>query len=291
MSVAYKVKNYISFITPNGDAILQNNNGIIRITNNELIKLLMQINKIKRKEITKEYISEFIKNSDAAIDFLLNYKIIERPSFYNFEIQKVQLVSNNKSIGDKTHQVLEDTLTNYNYTYTSSPSSFVQNNMEENLKTAWIVFMNPYSKAEAKKVRDLFLEKENHYLLIAYIYNNNFYIDSIYSSEWKTPCHLCQSSWIEAELRGFPSEGMNYQRLIEELYDENENFEINLSTDAVQDVNIVSQLSTHVMRILGTEELLTSKKSIFGEGLAMNLKDFKTLQDTTIHWELCNCYE
>lgn len=291
MSTTYKVKSYIAFITPTKEAILQNNRGIIKIKNNDLIKFLLLINEKKIKEITLEYISTFISSPEAAIDFLLKYEVIERPSFYNFDIHKVRFISNNMAIGEKTSEVLKNTVENYEYTFSSNPSSFISSNMIDDLKTVWIVFMNPYSKNEAKKVRDLFLEKENQYLLIAYIYNNNFYVDSIYSAEWKTPCHLCQFSWVEAELRGFPSEGMNYQRLVEELYDESEDFEINLPTNSVQTINIVSQLSTRIIELIGAEKHLTSNQSTFAEGLVMNLKNFKTFTDSTVHWELCNCYE
>lgn len=286
----YKVKKFVSFKNPSGDFILQNNNGIVKITNKELIQLILEIDKENIKQLDINLIGKFINKVDGVIEFLLKYGVIETSLHNNFNIEEIQFVSNDKEVGELTNYVLKDHLNNsYNYTYTNDITSNI--NINPNNKSLWIVFLNPYSKKIAKKLRDNFLSEKNSYLLTSYIYNNNLYIDSLYSAEWKTPCHICQSSWIESELRGSSSPKMNYQKMVDILYGENEEFEINLSLSNVQIVNIASQLSTRIIQHVGSDKSLKSDISMFGEAVATNLKSFKTHTDTTIHWELCDCYE
>ncbi|MCC2251894.1 McbB family protein [Virgibacillus sp. AGTR] len=298
MTDSLKVRKFIYYeISSSGDVIVQNDSGIVKITDKGVIKLISELEKNSNRYINADYIQKlFPETSDDVIRFLIKYGIFEKPSFYNFNIEKLHFLSNDPKIGELTDYVLKEHTRNYEYTFSKDISITLDKkisllNQKCPKKTFWLIFLNPYSKKEAKKIRDTFLNDENSYLVISYIYNNSFYIDSIYSSEWKSPCHLCQIGWTESELRDNVAESINYQKIIDILYGEIEELKIGFPLSASQTVNITSQLSNHVLQHIGSERNSMINPIQLGEGFVMDLKTFKSQTDTTIHWELCDCYE
>jgi len=290
MSNDYKVNRYIAYNTPSGDFILQNQQGITKIINPQMVNFLIDIEKKGIRTLNKSDMDLFFDQAEGAINFLLKYGIIERSLYLNFGLDTINFASNHKEVGELTDYILKEGLVNYSY-YNSVEEAFTESINEESKKTLWVYFLNPYSKSEAKRIRDNYIDKKNTYLLISYIHNGHFYIDSLYSSEYMTPCHLCQINTLESEIRSSTGEEMNYQKLVDMLFQEDENFSLNYPLTKIQIINIASHLGRRIIENSGSDRNHKVKYSHFGEGFSMNLNDFKWHSDTTIHWELCDCYE
>lgn len=292
LTESYYVRQFASLLTSSGEIVLQNDSGIVKITEKNLVKFILDIDQEGSKYVGTDYVLKYFPdNAQEVIKFLLTNKIIEKPPIFNFNLHKINFSTNDKSVGELTNRVLKNSIDNtYEYTFSNNIASSININESEN--AFWVIFMNPYSKKEAKKIRDKFIGAKNTYLLTSYIYNNIFFIDSLYSSDLKKPCHLCQINITESVLRKNASGGrMNYQNLVDLLYEENKTFNIEVPLNEIQIVNLVSYLCNRIIQHIGGNTHLKSSPALFGEGAALDLKNFNTHTGTTLHWELCDCYE
>lgn len=286
----YKLNKFIGFTTNSGEYILQNQLGITKILNKQLINYLTHLEKNNIKRITKLEIESLFDKPDDVINFLLRYSIIEKEISLNFSIESINFLSNHKEVGNITDYALRDELKSSTYIYQELLDEKFVPKLNDS-KSLWIFFLNPYPRKLAKKIRDMFIDDYNKYLLISYIHNGNFYIDSLYSAEYKTPCHLCQINTIESEIRSSSERNLNYQKFVDVIFEENTRFNLEYPLSNIQVLNISSQLSKRVIDHIGSDNKSKVETSLFGEGLVMNLNNFNYQSDTTIHWELCDCYE
>ncbi|WP_433745932.1 McbB family protein [Falsibacillus pallidus] len=290
-SIEYIVNNFIyHHIDSLNELVIQNDMGIIKIHNNEMKTFIINMDdRVNEVLIDVDFMEYFKENYKAAISFLEEYGIIQKKEKFNFDIRKITLFTNENKILKHIGNFLKEDLEN------RCEISIVDNLEDLNEialdeETCLIVFLNPYRKDEATRIRDLVASRES-YLLMTYIYNNHFYIDSLYKEKWKNPCHLCHIGHIESQLRSDDENQMSYQNLIDMLYHEDQKFGTKLCLTNGQVLNISSQIVNKVNKLI----TLTSGNVIFSEELLestqFNLVENTKQQDISIHWELCDCYE
>ncbi|WP_409294024.1 McbB family protein [Peribacillus sp. SCS-26] len=279
----YTIRNNVKFLTKDGHLILQNDYGIIRITNQKMVEFLLEIEKEQLTNVSSAVIfTEFDNNTAEATDFLLKHGVIEERKVNNFNLENIIVSSNDEKVGSTLEQFLEAG------TYLSFKDFEGINEFKGN--TLCLIFLNPYSRKLAKKIRDKFLEREDCLLMISYLYNNNLYIDSPYSSKWKSPCHICQIGLIESELRN-SDENHNYQSFIDELYTLESEFQVELPLSKIQHLNISTEILNRLDKFMGRNKYNTISNRELYRGLVMNITTNEIRLDTTIHWEYCDCYE
>lgn len=292
METNFTVKKFLILIAPSGNAIIQNDTGIVDIINRNLVNFISKIDEDKLKTISVNYVKKYFpEDYTHVIDFLLEYKIIEEQKNINFFLDELHFLSNDNNIGGLVDYVLRGQINkNYQYKLTQDILKEISLSLTDK-KTLFIAFLNPYSKSEALKIRNKFLNHPNSYLVISYVYHNNLYIDSLYSYDWKSPCHICQINNIENDLTEETDRGINYQKLIDHFYNEYEEFRVGIKLNELQVINVVAQLCNRIVRIIGMDNNLKTTQSFWREGFGMDLKTLKTFTDTTLHWEYCDCYE
>ncbi|WP_342478705.1 McbB family protein [Paenibacillus sp. FSL H7-0350] len=284
----YKINKYILFRLEDGKIVVQNQDSIVTITEPSLIALLVNWDEDQIESTSDEKLKEiFHDDTIEAINFLKDYFIIieERPKTVN--VKKLIIASNDSLTSLKIYELLhEDYKKNINvelYSVDDLPEC------EENELT--IVFLNPYNKKIAKRIVERQNRMENSMLLCTYIYHNNFYMDCLFSPSWKVPCHQCHMGHIESTGLVEENQGLTYQNMIDSLYSENENFMVQVPITAIQNNNIINVIVNNVSSFLGNMNTTNFHKEDLTTCSLLDLKTLKKYKDTSIHWELCNCYE
>lgn len=287
-NITYKVKNFLINPTSDNQVILQNDYGIVRITNQLLINLLKKIDSQNIKYLPFKEIREvFSENHFEVISFLKKHGVLEEFNKKNFNIEKIWIASNNPDISSSMKQFInidED----LEVEFLSIDELLQINTFPKN--TFCLLFLNPYSKKKAKIIRDKFNGSSESFLVTAYIYNNNLHVDSPYNSTWKTPCHICQIGLIEEKLRNSGAIN-NYQTFIDDLYDNEPLFQVETKLTKSQILNVTTILVNRLEQFVGINRLKTIQYQEINRALIMNLNDNYLVSDATIHWEYCDCYQ
>ncbi|MED4129438.1 McbB family protein [Shouchella miscanthi] len=284
-SYKYDVNNFLCFEIEDY-LILQNESGVVRVEDKRLIDFLKNLDVENSIHLCEQEVSTvFPEEYSEVIKFLERYNVISPVKKLNFNIQGISFYANNVNVISKMEDILNGI-------------SEVKSNMIDNIDDyvpsddeLLVVFLNPYSKKHAKRIRDMVINFDHHYLLFTYVYNNALYIDPIYSSSFKNPCHLCHIENIEAQLRINTTGNITYQHMIDSLYSEINNFKVERPLTNLDVLNIVSQIGNRL------ERLVTLKKSniVFMEEyqhfFCMDLDNKNFFKDNSLHWELCDCYE
>lgn len=284
MKKKYIIRNFAVLPVSENHIVLHNDFGVVRITNQDIIKLLLRFDKEKLIEYSFENFTDCFKEENLkVIKFLEKYGVIEEKANNNFEIENLLLISNDEPLSGNIQEFVSEKF-NFNYVNIKSIESL---NIPSN--TLCFVFLNPYSRKTAKKIRDKFLQNTGSYLMISYLYHNQLYIDSPYHSEWKSPCHLCQLGIIEEELRDSLNNN-NFQSFIDNLYEKEPDFQIETILSKSQILNVTTTIVNRIEQFCGINKFNYMNSSEINKGIVMNLDHNYKRMDTTIHWELCDCY-
>ncbi|WDM20588.1 McbB family protein [Paenibacillus polymyxa] len=285
----FSLNNYIIHNLENGSAIVQNQESIFTVTDENLRNILFEWDKEQVEEISINMLEDiFREDTDEVIDFLKQYNILLEQTAKTIQVDKIVVASNNNFIGNSIYQtIFED----YNKKLTVEFCTLDRlPPVVENELT--IVFLSPYNKKIGRKILQRQQERKNSKLLCTYIYHSNFYMDCLYSPSWKVPCHLCHIGHIESSgLTEGDGENMTYQNMIDLLYKENDNFLVEIPLSSVQKINIISSVVNKVSEYLGDFSYTKIHREDVTSCTLLDLKSLKKYKDTSLHWELCNCYE
>ncbi|GAB3808704.1 McbB family protein [Virgibacillus kimchii] len=293
-SKLYQVSNYIYHELPNNDLVVQSKEGIIQIQEPTLKDIIKDWDERNNSIITTEEINHLFQSEEIAakaLNFLLNYKIITEKSLPNFDIKKINLYTNNKQFERQVYALFKN---DYSSKAEITSSSFAEN-IDVNDNDLLIVFLNPYSRKEAKKIIDSVNKAEDAVLLLSYVYNNTIYVDCLYSKSWYKPCHFCHMGHIETQLRINHNNSMTYQQMIDSLYHEDSSFRVE-SPLIVSDLYLLGIVIDRVVSsfiLRDKDQPLYNHESLedLNYSYAINLKTKQISSDISIHWEMCNCYE
>lgn len=292
-NIQYSINNYILYeLETDSDIIIQHQYGIVRVKEPTMKKLLQLWENKGTTTVDSETFSMYFgENSTEAIDFLSNNQIIRTQEKNPIEIKNINIICDDKFI----QRLLIDILTkdfskhfkvNF-YSIDDLRSGQLSNANNEFL----LAFLHPYSKKIGLQLRDRQKSNDSSVSLISYIYANNFYIDSLYSANWIVPCHGCNIGHIESQLYVGESDSVTYQQLIDSLYTESNDFKVEIPLTNIQRINIVRLLVNRMYKYINTLQIATLHPTEVTNTTMMDLNNFKVYEDTSIFWEMCNCYE
>jgi McbB family protein len=288
----YKVKNFVCHTMPSNELVIQNQKGIVKITNNSLISLIHYIEKHSFSKISYNEIEGFLgDNTDGAIEFLKSYGVIESLKKLNFNVDRVQFITNNMdfeehlmfALGKLQKEISINLLLNNDL------------NLDFHNNDLILVLLNPYDKKLAQEITDKVKKNGKCVLMMTYMYNSNFFMDNLYSPKWKNPCHHCHMGSIESQLRVTENGNLSYQGLIDILYHEDNKFVVEspLSTIDLYSIGslIFKRLDNLVFRTKGSTLFYGESLEDINNTIMFSLENKDVSNDTSIHWEMCDCYE
>lgn len=234
----------------------------------------------------------FNNETSEAIDYLGHYGIIELTKLNKTQINEIKILSNNRNIGKTLFETLKAKYENNLNVSQIGLEEFEWQNFDNNLL---IVFLNPYEK---KFVKTLLRKQENLHKtvsLMGYVYANNFYLDCFYSVDWKLPCHNCHMGHIQSSLYLSDDQEATYQQLIDSLFSETKDqFLVGMPLNSIQELNISCLISNKINEYLNDLNILNSQllhMEDLNKCTLLDLTTFRKYEDTSLHWEMCDCYE
>ncbi|MCT1398562.1 McbB family protein [Paenibacillus sp. p3-SID867] len=281
----FQVGNFIYHILPNENMVLQNKHGIVNIQNAKMIDVIKKLDKMTNNKIDKEYLEvSFGEYTEEAINFLLQYGIIQNFHKKNYNINCSKFFTNHKEFRSFINSI-----------NTSSLDISLLDKPHIKSNDFVMVFLNPYDKKLAEEIVKEIKGNKNSILLMSYIYNNKFYVDSPYCSDWKSPCHFCHMGHIESQLRISDTNELTYQQLVDILYHEDNKFKVEYPLEIIEIINITKILfdlyDKFILRKSGF--VIQSHESLheINECISFDLRTKIKTKDIGIHWEMCDCYE
>ncbi|MBT2285403.1 McbB family protein [Paenibacillus polymyxa] len=287
--MSYRISKYIMFQVENGDIVIQNQESILKVSDNLMKQVISKWDLEQKENVSNEELEELFGDlAEEAIEFLMQYYILTPMKIKTVTVEKIVIASNDIETGKAIHRYLSEEYHSQIpvevYDLDSLPLS------DQNELT--VVFMSPYSKKKGKEIVLRQDKQTNSKLLFSYVYHGNFYMDCLYSPQWKVPCHLCHIGHIESSgLVEDTDQDMTYQNMIDLIYKENEAFEIQMPLSGVQKLNITSNLVNKIREYIGDFSVTKAHREDITTCTLVDLQNFKKIRDTSLHWELCNCYE
>ncbi|GGK07476.1 hypothetical protein GCM10007063_32490 [Lentibacillus kapialis] len=286
----FKVNKFIFHEKPN-ELILQNASGVVRIKENRLISLIKEwekglVTQVKANDIFKIFENDTFE----LINFLEEYGIIEdvEDHIINFNIQNIFLYSNDKAMNNLFNDFKNKGGNTTNVSLINE-KEITETKFKEN--DLFVIFLNPYNKRYAKKIRDIFKLNTTGKLLMTYVYGDAFYMDTIYCGDWQNPCHICHIENIEAQLRIKTTGNYTYQNIIDSIYSEIESFDLYYPVNYNQMITIFSKIINWLSKFVELKHSEVVFPEEYQQSTMLDLKNMDTMKDYVFHWELCDCYE
>lgn len=176
--------------------IIQTPTGITKISDTSMIDLIKNwdtnsVQKFSKREL--EYLFE--EDTNDAISFLENYKIIERETKNQINIKGITILSEDNFIS----QLLLERLTNQYQNQLPINSISADDISSELLEDQFIIFIQTkYDKKRVKEFMGIQKKLNNSVTLMGYTYSTKFYLDCLYDPKWKLPCHNCHLGHIQS---------------------------------------------------------------------------------------------
>lgn len=287
----YELCNYVFHELTSGEIVVQNKEGIVRIKDPVLGNLIKEWDTHNGSTIPLNDLNDnFGERAQQALDFLLQYKIIEKRETPNFNLTGINIISNSAFFIEHSKDMY---LYDYGDKLNIRFSDYDDIELEKNELV--ILFLNPYNKHEASEIVKKVNSEENTISLISYVYNNTIYIDSLYSKKWYKPCHFCHIGHIETQLRTNHTGNISYQQIIDFIYHEDSQFKVE-SPLQVKDINILSCIISNILDKFitrGSNKFLFNHESLedMNYAYAIDLNTKEVSSDVSIFWEMCDCYE
>ncbi|MBN8194220.1 McbB family protein [Bacillus sp. NTK074B] len=288
----YILNPYVYYLLDDKEMVLQNAQGVVRIHENRLKDFIIEWDTFGSMNVPiDELNSRFGKDAEDAIHFLKTYNVIKEIPLPNLEVKKIKIYSNHSAIEQHLQNILKKDYGEIIDIESHLNDDLSANEIEVDEGDLIIVFLNPYNKTLAKEIRNRVSGIKNAYLMFSYVYNYAFYIDALYNSFLKSPCHICHMSYIESQLRIDNQGNTTYQQMIDSLYTEDPYFKVETPLTQNHQYNIVTQLVNRISKVIMLDESPVVYSEAFIESSMFDISTKKMRVDNPIHWELCDCYE
>ena len=287
----YEVRNFLQHDSLSGDMVVHTTAGIVLVREHRMKAFLCHLEDSMRTRVLGSEMSDwFGPEAEEARNFLLRYSVLAESPMLNFAIEEVELVTNCAEVGELVNSTMADS--RWTYSLCHAKADIVkQIERVAGRPVLLSVFLNPYVRDIAMAVRDTFLHAKDTVLLMSYTYNNCLYIDSPYQENWKLPCHVCQMSQIQSDLRLRFTGGVTYQQIVDQLYDHDTDVPIYTPLTPRWSLNIATQLSNRIYRLANLDDTDRMEPEELRYAFMLDLNSLVGRADTTTHWELCDCYE
>ena len=277
----YKVNPFLVHEIEHQNYVLQTKSSTVLITNEQLINILLQIEREQIGQISKEWIENNIINisSEKVIDFLINNNIITIINNIDYKFMKIICCSNNisftklfYSIFESKYEIIAISLDEiYNYKFCESDFC--------------IIFLDPFIYSDFICL-DKHIKEKNIITKFIFYYNYSLYITNFYKYDWHTPCPKCFLSNLESHLRGSQfTEGLNFQLLIDLIYKKSLKFPVSAEISSYDLVSLMFFLKKQI------SDFESNKNYVINELCEISLENNQTVKDSSVYWEMCDCYE
>ncbi|MEI5908908.1 McbB family protein [Bacillus spongiae] len=284
----YTINKFIYHVLSNGEGVIQTQAGIVRTDNRDIMRLIQNWDETNQTMANEEeFKSMFAEDYIEAIEFLESYNIIEEVKEKNLDIDRVTIISNHKEIGTLLRSTIQNDYGKH-VDVNLYDTAYYKPSKDKELT---VVFLNPYNKELGLELRNRQMNAPTSIMLMSYVYESNFYLDSLYSPDWKTPCHQCHMGHIETQSLVADSDNLTYQQLVSSLYAVDQNFKIEVPLTATQHMNIVTLISNQLNRFMNDFQTSNLHPEEMTNCTLLDLKTLKYYKDTALHWEMCDCYE
>lgn len=267
--------------------ICQNESGVVKIHHKSLIDFLKNIHpEVREKDtITFDEINRvFPDDTEGVINFLLSRQLISEYNELNFNIQQVLMISNSNDVEKMViDNINEDIIIN------SVSLEEIEEIKEFKENTLVVLFLNPYIKSKAKLIRDISMRSKNCFVITSYMYNEKFHFDAIFNSEWKIPCHICNMGILEETLT-HNRIANDYKEFIDTLMTHHSDFIPESILGKRKVINIATFIINKIEGITGADKYTQFTLNDFKNNYQIEINDQTFFTDTSIHWELCDCY-
>ncbi len=287
-----EVRGFLYHKTPSGELAVHSSTGIVLVGDQSMQQFILNLETEGKREVSSESLQNwFGERSLAAEQFLIQYDILRRRLGFNFDVQEVEFATNCPGVGEVVTSAFDGVPT-WKYAEFSDAGrlkEIVQG--VENRPVAFVTFLSPYSRRLARIIRDGLLRSKDTILLTSYMYNGALYIDSLYQEKWRVPCHFCQINQVESDLRFGLVKRVTYQKIIDQLYEYEADFEVQTPLSPRWRLNVATQLVNRIDRLITASNGDRITLDEIGTAHVFNLNTMQEYQDVTTHWELCDCYE
>lgn len=270
--------------------IIQTPTGITKVSDNRMIDLIKKWDINSVQQFTKDELNYlFEEETEDAINFLENYRIIEKEREKEVDINGITIISEDSFIDELILERLTNQYQNRLPIKRVSSNSF----SNEILEDQFIIYIQTmYDKKRVKEFLEVQKGLKNSVTLMGYTYSTKFYLDCLYDPKWKQPCHNCHLGHIQSNFYSEEEIEMSYQMMIELLYQESEDaFIRGIPLTALQEINIACLILNKVTGYLGDlNESLIHPQNL-NKSTMFDLITLKKYEDTSIFWEMCDCYE
>ena len=150
------------------------------------------------------------------------------------------------------------------------------------LKRKLKIFLNPFNLEKYIEVCNQLIETKMT-LRTSFFYNHSIYISNLYKKGWYNPCPKCFFYALETQLRASISSSINFQTMMDLIYTKNSRF--NVVSDLTHlDLNTIMTL---LLKDIKFKENLNTINNVY----ELDLGTYRLTEDSSYHWELCDCYE
>jgi len=276
----YKVKPYLLFETNKGTA-LQNNVATIFVTNTNMINFLVALEKDKTLVNSSSQIDAYFSgNSEKAIQFLLENKVIYEVTKPLFEFNEIHVISNSELFMDVFALFSKDMTYDvqvHNPDCCDTTFSFLNN------KSLCIIFLNPFDLNKFEGFLDVIC-KYDCIIKPMFYYNHAIYMANYHRPSWKNPCPRCFFYSLEAQLRTGNYSSVTFQTLIDMLYIREVKFDLEAILSPHHLLGVMNVLFSQLNSVQSFNSFVSAVHDFKLESITVNM-------DYSYHWELCDCYE
>lgn len=283
----YLINKFLFYVLPNGETVLQNENGIVEIHDPRMNKMLSNWDVDNSTSVLQSNLKEIFEDeTQDAINFLTSYGIIQEKVVKVLKIEGISILANDNMVEHLLRETLSNDYPDLNISRYSLDdySEFYENQLV-------VVFLDKYNKNIGLKIRNMARENDSSTILMSYIYNNKFYLDCLFSKEWMVPCHSCHIGHIESQLYIGDNEELTYQQIVSSLYTLDSEFKIGMPLKHIHKINIARLLINKIEHYVNDFNMSLIHPQDITNCTLLDLKDLKIYEDTSLFWEMCDCYE
>ncbi len=278
----YTVSNFFIEKISDKKGYIMNSANIAIIEDEKLLNLLVWIDSNKIQTLTTSTVKKFT-NEDFKenIEFLKSHGII-RENFFDKSYSNIIYITNDRNaFSSLKFNMFEEKDTSDLIYFNTFDSLLIHTNNIVSHKKLIFFILNPFSITLLRKLRD-FAKEKLFDIRVAFYYNFKFYITNIYSPTLLSPCPLCFFSNLESSLRTTNrfENNITFQNIIDIIYNEHARFKTYAEFSNMQLLHLVSYLA-----------LLDKREYFYNESYEISYDTGLINQDTSYHWELCDCYE
>ncbi|MGH2077781.1 McbB family protein [Aerococcus urinaeequi] len=284
----YKLLNFVIF-KKDKSLIIQSNMGIFTVEDYNMMSFIEEIDtNTQSKYIQESFLEKFFSNKEKeqALDFLFKVGCLSPIHEFNFQVKRIIFFTNNKKMINLV-SFLDDV---------ESENLFVTDKLPKDINNSDLIvaFFNPTSWDEINELYKKVYNSDS-IMLLSYIYDNNLIVDNMYKKDWHVPCPKCIKAQLENRYRlNFLSE-MTYQNVIDQLYYENNEFQIERKISMFECTMIFSFLWYLVEGYITNNQGKKISPDLYSKNFLdiyqFNLNSKRIEKETATFWELCECYE